>query len=81
VDVPHLGGFCLLLDAAAVMRAGGLDPSLPIEDALRQLFARLREGGDRVACARGAWVHHLTLDATEGRDYDGHRVAEAAAAR
>ena len=81
IDVPHLGGFCLLLDAAAVMRAGGLDVSLPIEDALLALFGRLRENGGRVACARGAWVHHVALDATEGRDYDARLGAEAPAAR
>ncbi len=81
-DVPHLGAFCLLLDAAAVARAGGLDADLPIEDALLDLFARLRDAGMRVACARGAWVHHAHLDRTEGADYDARpRVAADPVAR
>jgi len=76
-DVPHLGAFCLLLDAAAVARAGGLDEGLPLEDALFDLFARLRGARMRVACARGAWVHHPHLDRTEGADYDARTRAGA----
>jgi GT2 family glycosyltransferase len=77
-EVPYLGAFCLLLDADAAQRAGGLDASLPLADALFDLFARLREAGSLVACARGAWVHHVRLDEAEGRDYDARGAAPVA---
>jgi len=69
-EVPHLGGFCLLLDAAACAAAGGLDESRPLADALLELFGKLRASGALVARARGAWVHHEHLDEIEGRGYD-----------
>lgn len=69
----RLAEFCLLLDAAAVRAAGGLSETASIEDALTDLFDRLRNAGAVVACARGAWVHRrepsearLPADATVG---------------
>ncbi|HMB69614.1 MAG TPA: glycosyltransferase, partial [bacterium] len=68
-SVTHLGGFCLLLRGAAIREVGGLDESLPIEDALLDLFERLRGAGRRVVVASGAWVHQARPTPVEGAAY------------
>jgi GT2 family glycosyltransferase len=78
-EEPWLGGFCLLVNAAAVVEAGGFSETLPLEDALLELFGRLKAAGFVVACARGAWVHHAELTLEEGRSY-GLAVVPAAEA-
>jgi hypothetical protein len=80
-SVGHLGGFCLLLRTAAVREVGGIDAGPPLEDALRDLFPRLRAGGHRLAVARGAWVAREGLADLEGATYDAAaRAATEAAA-
>lgn len=68
-EVPHLGAFCLLLKSDLVQAAGGLDESGSYPDALLGLFDRIRDRGDRVVVASGAWVHHERLSEIEGAGY------------
>ena len=69
-EVPYLGGSCLLLDSAAVRRAGGVRSDLPLATALWDLFDRMGREGLKLACARGVFVHHETLTDAEGAAYD-----------
>jgi len=70
-DVERLGAFCVLLKSRAVSLAGGVRPDLPLEEALEELWRRLRADGYRTLCARGVFVHNGALRAA-------HDTAEAA---
>lgn len=75
--VPCLGGFCLLLRAEAVRRAGDFGTELPLATGLWSLFERIRATGSVLAVAKGVYVHHEELTAAEGADYDGLHEAAA----
>ncbi|MFQ6041008.1 MAG: glycosyltransferase [Candidatus Poribacteria bacterium] len=75
-EVPYLGGFCLLLSSEAVRQVGGLVENLSLPLALFELYARLQDSGFKLACARGAYVHHAELTEEEGAGYDDLAAAE-----
>lgn len=77
-EAPYLGSFCLLLRGDAARQVGGLEEKLPLVEALWQLFARLREKGFTLACAKGIYVHHERLTEDEGAQFDERAAAEAA---
>jgi GT2 family glycosyltransferase len=78
-EVPYLGGFCLLLRSEKTQAVGGIDATLPLADALFDLFARLRGAGHPLAVAAGSWVHHRSLGEEEGAGYDAAWTAGAGA--
>jgi len=80
-EVPHLGGFCLLLKGAALRQAAGVNCNLPLHMALWDLYRRMRNRGWKLACARGVYVHHSELTTEEGTGYSDLAAAEAMAAR
>lgn len=77
VQVPFLGGFCLLLRTKAAREVGGLNGHQPLADALWDLYGRLRARGYRVGCVRGAYVHHEWLSEVEGASYDARPLSTA----
>jgi GT2 family glycosyltransferase len=79
-EVPHLGGFCLLLRTEHVVGAGGLNEELSLADALFDLFPRLRRAGHPVVRVPGAYVHHSRLTEIEGAGYDAPSPAERGSA-
>lgn len=78
-DVAHLGAFALLLRGDAALAVGGLCTDLGLPEALLDLYARLRAGRFRVACAPGIFVRHGDLDRDEGSLYDESSLTPAPA--
>ena len=75
-EVSYLGGFCLLLKSRAIQQVGGLDESVSLNDALWQLYTRLRTSKYKLACAQEAYVRHAKLTNEEGANYDELTAAE-----
>lgn len=78
-EVTHLGGFCLLIRCQAVRHVGGLAENMPTSEGLWDLYGRLKAEGFRLACALGAYVHHMELTEDEGSRYDEKASDEEAA--
>ncbi len=66
----YLGGFCLLLKSHAVKVVGGVNDSLPLAEALLDLFARLKNFGFKRVVAQGVYVSHARFSHAEGNWYD-----------
>jgi len=75
-EVSYLGGFCLLLKSRAIQQVGGLDEGLSLNDALWQLYTRLRTSKYKLACAQEVYVLHAKLTNEEGANYDELTAAE-----
>jgi GT2 family glycosyltransferase len=60
-EVPSLAGFCVLFKAEALRQVGGLQGSYSLAVSLGNLYERLRSSSYKLACARGAYVHHTGL--------------------
>ncbi len=69
-EVPYLGSFCLLLKTEPVRKTGVLNENFSLQEALWDLFNRLRTNGYKLACAKGVYVHHEELTPDEGAEYD-----------
>jgi hypothetical protein len=65
----------MLLAPDVLVTKGGLDESLPLAEALWELYRRLRAEGFILACARGVYVHHDALTDDEGARHDGRTAA------
>lgn len=80
-EVAYLGGFCLLLKSHQVRVVGGLDDSLPLSEALWDLYQRLQQYGFKMVCAQGVYVHHRRLTEQEGATYDAFASNQQVAAK